>query len=539
MEKDFLKSVVFDLDGVITKTAILHFESWKSVFDEYLHLRADRDKESFREFTHKYDYLPYVDGKPRYKGVESFLASRGISLPFGNSSDSPDRETICGIGNRKNQKFLELLKTKKPQIYTSTIQLANKLKQEGVRVGVASSSKNCEYILESAQIKDLFETIVDGRVSAQLKLKGKPEADIFVKAACNMQALPAHSVVVEDALAGVEAGRNGGFGLVVGIAREGVPLELLRNGADVAVSDLSCLHIGWIQKWFQKIPHSLFSFWDGAPEQILTLTSRIERSQNDLFLNPHYFRSGKSVFFGEKRPVFFLDYDGTLTPIVERPELAVISSDMKKTLERMCKHFTVAIVSGRLREDVQNLVGIEGIFYAGSHGFDISGPDFSFVLPEAQEAIPLIAQAIKTLKRNLESIKGVLIEEKKFSVAVHYRLADQSKVPQVRDFVESVVKDNPRLRIMQGKKVFEILPALDWNKGKATRGIMRALRMKWANSSVIYIGDDTTDEDVFRVIRTRGTGILVAKDKKISAADFRVMNPGEVKKIFEMVLEKC
>jgi len=520
------KAVIFDLDGVVTKTALVHAAAWKETFDEYLRLREKRDGEPFREFTHQDDYLPYVDGKPRYKGVKSFLESRGIDIPFGDPSDLPDKETVCGIGNRKNEKFIEVLKAKGAQVFPSTIELIKALKESGVRVGVASSSKNCKYILESVNLQDLFETRVDGEVSARIGLHGKPEADIFVVAAANLGALPADSIVVEDATSGVLAGRNGGFGLVLGIAREDNESELLENGADIVVNDLAQISLDQMEAWFHRIPRPLFEVWDTPT--VLPKEAAI--------VNPYYERSAKLTFFGSKKPVFFLDYDGTLTPIVSRPELAVLSQDMREVLINLSKKYTTAIVSGRMRDDVQKLLGIEGLFYAGSHGFDIKGPKISMIKPEAQEKVSLIAEIVKKLSKELGSIEGVLIEDKKFSVGIHYRLAAESVVPRVKAFCDDIIKNNPSLRLMAGKKVFEIMPAIDWNKGKAIRWIMQALKIEWPEAAVVYIGDDTTDEDAFRVVRTRGTGILVCEEPKASCADYRLSSPDEVRRLFERLV---
>ena len=219
MPKYSFDSVIFDLDGVITNTASVHGYAWKAAFDDYMRIREKRDGEPFREFTHENDYLPYVDGKPRYEGVKSFLESRGIDIPFGDTSDTPGKETVCGIGNSKNEMFSKILKEKGAEVFRSSVDLIRSLKAAGIRVGVASSSKNCKPILESAGLADLFETRVDGVVSAELKLKGKPEPDIFIKAAENIGSAPLRSVVVEDATSGVQAGRNGGFQLVLGRAR--------------------------------------------------------------------------------------------------------------------------------------------------------------------------------------------------------------------------------------------------------------------------------------------------------------------------------
>jgi alpha,alpha-trehalase len=529
------ESVIFDLDGVITKTAQVHAEAWKSVFDEYLHLRERRDGEPFREFTHDEDYLPYVDGKPRYNGVQSFLESRGIHIPFGDPSDAPEQETACGIGNRKNVVFREILKIRGAEIYTSTVEFIHALKHAGIRVGIASSSRNCSLILESAKLELLFETRVDGEISAQQGLKGKPEGDIFVTAARNLNTTPEKSVVVEDATSGVQAGRNGEFGLVLGVARKGNVSELLANGADVVVSDLSEMTIDWMEKWFRKKPRSLFASWDTLREVADTF-SDAQTKRRIPALNPYYMRTASAVFENRKRFVFFLDYDGTLTPIVERPELAIMHEDMKNVVQRLSERHTVAIVSGRMREDVQKLVNIEGLFYAGSHGFDIVGPGFSMVQPQAEEVIPVIAQITAHLSQELERIPGTLIEMKKFSVAVHYRLVAEEHLPRIKEVVDAVIQKQRRLRVMSGKKVYEILPDIEWDKGKAVRWIMKVLDIPWTEASVVYIGDDVTDEYAFRVLRTRGTGILVSDASVPSAADFQLTSTDEVKRLFEKII---
>ncbi|MEE8359643.1 MAG: trehalose-phosphatase [Candidatus Omnitrophota bacterium] len=502
-------AVIFDLDGVVTKTALVHAGAWKAAFDEYMKMREERDGEPFKEFTHNDDYLPYVDGKPRYEGVKSFLESRNIHIPYGDPSDPPEKETVCGIGNRKNFKFREVLAKEGAEVFGSTVDFIKALKKRGVRIGVASSSKNCKPILESVKLEDLFETRVDGVVSADMGLKGKPEADIFVMAAKNVDADPAHSIVVEDAVSGVQAGRNGAFGLVIGVAREDNEEELLANGADIAVRDLSEIDISWIRKWFNRKPKRL---------------------------NLHH-KITEDIFLGSKRSVFFLDYDGSLTPIVKRPELAVLSGKMRDAIKKLSEKHTVAIVSGRMREDVQKLVSIEGVFYAGSHGFDIQGPGFSLIQPEAEETIPLITRVTGALKEEFGNVEGVLIEDKKFSVAVHYRLARAKEIPRIRNRVNEIVERNRKLRFMSGKKVFEIIPDIRWSKGMAMRWILKALNIGWADASVVYIGDDVTDEDAFRMLRTRGTSILVSKKAKVSAANFYLTSPQEVKNLFEKITE--
>jgi len=245
-------AVIFDLDGVITKTALVHGAAWKRMFDEYLHTREERFGEPFREFTHGKDYLPYVDGKPRYQGVASFLESRGIDIPFGEPSDPPDAETVCGLGNRKNLLFNAVLDEEGVEVYPTSVELIRNLKEAGIRLGVASSSKNCKPELEKAGLLDLFEVRIDGVVSAEIGLKGKPEPDIFTVAADRIGVSYHRSVVVEDAVSGVQAGKKGNFGLVVGVAREENSRELKINGGDIVVEDLGEISIQDIDNWFVK-----------------------------------------------------------------------------------------------------------------------------------------------------------------------------------------------------------------------------------------------------------------------------------------------
>ncbi len=535
MSPYLFKSVIFDLDGVITNTAKVHAKAWKAAFDEYMRLREKRDKEPFRAFTHEGDYLPYVDGKPRYKGVQSFLESRNIHIGFGDPSDVPGKETVCGIGNTKNKLFGESLQRDGAEVFASSVELIEKLREAGVRVGVASSSKNCKSILGSAGLGDLFETRVDGVVSAELGLKGKPEGDIFVMAAANLGTQPGASVVVEDAISGVQAGRNGGFGLVVGVARDENEEDLLVNGADVVVRDLAQITPAWIEAWFKREPFAFFEAWKAVTLPPLVPDPKAHAS--DVLMNPCYSRLPKEALSGNKKLVFFLDYDGTLTPIVDKPELAVISEEMRQTVARLAKAHTVAIVSGRMREDVEKMVGIKDIFYAGSHGMDISGPGLFLLEPRVKETAPLVEKVIATLSSDLEGLEGVLIEKKKISVAVHYRLLkDEKRLPEIEGRVRQIVDENKALRLMHGKKVFEILPDIPWDKGQAVRWIMDALKVSWEGSSVVYIGDDVTDENAFRVLRTRGTGILVAEGPRSSCAHFQVASPDDVRSLFEKVI---
>lgn len=241
------KGAIFDLDGVITKTARQHFKAWRKTFEEFL-----QKKNKAAEFSYKEDYLPYVDGKPRYQGVKSFLESRDIDLPFGSPKDEAGHNTICAVGNRKNILFRQVIAEEGVDTFPTTIQFIKELKKQGIKVGVASSSKNCSFVLEKAGILELFGTVVNGLVSKELGLQGKPDPDIFTLAAENIGVQPYESFMVEDAISGVQAGRNGNFGLVIGVARETDEQELLAEGADIVVKDIGELNVAEIENWFEE-----------------------------------------------------------------------------------------------------------------------------------------------------------------------------------------------------------------------------------------------------------------------------------------------
>ena len=249
MTKNAFDAVIFDLDGVVTKTATTHSRAWKKMFDHYLLHRSEKNKEPFDEFTPD-DYLTFVDGKPRYEGVKSFLESRNIDLPFGTPEDSTELETVCGLGNRKNEAFNDVLKKEGVEVYPSTVRLLEQLKKDNIRIGIASSSKNAKAVLEAAGLMHFIETRVDGVVSAETGLKGKPAPDIFLTAAKNLGVDINKSIVVEDAVSGVQAGKNGNFGLVLGLAREKNNEALKANGADIVLNDLEEITLDEINNWF-------------------------------------------------------------------------------------------------------------------------------------------------------------------------------------------------------------------------------------------------------------------------------------------------
>jgi beta-phosphoglucomutase family hydrolase len=230
-----IKACLFDLDGVVTRTAVVHAAAWKEMFDAFL---REREGEHFRPFD-DHDYDEYVDGLPRADGVRAFLASRGIELPDGNPDDPPGAETVHGLGNRKNALVLEKIRTDGVEAYDDTLTYIRAARAQGLRTAIVSSSANCRDVLRAIDAEDLFDVRVDGVVAAERHLPGKPRPDTFLAAAQDLGLDAPRSAVFEDALAGMDAGRAGGFGYVVGLDRVGQADALYEHGADVVVKGLA------------------------------------------------------------------------------------------------------------------------------------------------------------------------------------------------------------------------------------------------------------------------------------------------------------
>ena len=503
------KAVVLDMDGVLTQTAKIHKQAWKEMFNAFL----EKEPEDYPAMEDA-DYYKYLDGKPRYKGVESFLQSRNIDLPYGNPEDSPDQKTVCGLGNRKNEIYTGLLKEQGAEKYTNAIQKVKHWKKEGLKTAVVTSSKNGKLVLESAGIDDLFDVRIDGVTAEERNLKGKPNADIFLEAAKDLGVKPGECALFEDAISGVQAGSNGNFALVVGVARNENKRSLSNNGADVVIEDfdeLDLLHNKELLEHFaQPVP---------------SLLSEYERIQKVL---------------DKRTPVLFLDYDGTLTPIVKRPENAVISEQMKEVLQKCAEKFRVAAVSGRDMDDLKNMIQLDSLIYAGSHGFRISGPDGLYKEHEkTEEILPLLDKIEEKLNREFPEIdKGVQIDRKRYAIGVHYRNAKQENVPAIKQKVDKIISENEGLKKGAGKKIVELKPDVDWHKGKAVLWIMEALGVDDREKYVpMYIGDDVTDEDAFKTIEEFGIGILVGFHGHQTAARYRLKNVYQVRIFLEKLYE--
>jgi alpha,alpha-trehalase len=500
-------AVIFDLDGVITDTAEAHARAWEEMFDEYLEKRADQLEVPFVPFDRDAEYRRYVDGKPRYVGVRSFLQSRGVELEAGSPDDPPGRETICGLGNRKNKIYQEAIERGGVKVFPAAVRLIRRLRSQDVKTAVVSSSKNCQQVLEMAEIADLFDVRVDGIRSAALGLPGKPAPDIFLQAAKELDVQPDRAVVVEDAIAGVEAGRRGGFGCVIGVDRSGRGKAMKASGADWVVNDIA----------------EIDSVVPLQRRNATGLPSALERIDEI------------SRCHDGRQPVLFLDYDGTLCPIVDQPEKADLSAAMQNALRDLAERCTVAIVSGRGLMDVKKRVALETLYYAGSHGFEIEGPGSTHMQNQkGVDALPVLDEAEKQLQRDVVDIEGALVERKKFSVAVHYRNVAPEDVKTIEQIVDGVLEKHTSLRKGHGKKVFELQPDAAWDKGRAVLWLMDRLDLDSDQFQPIYIGDDVTDENAFRVLQGRGAGILVQDgDVRQTHAEYVLNTTAEVRLFLE------
>lgn len=492
-------AVIFDMDGVVTDTATVHAEAWARLFDRYLQDRTAATGQAFRPFGYD-DYRRSIDGKPRYDGVRTFLSTRGITIPEGVPSDPPDRETVCGLGNRKDSYFLEHLREHGVERFPTTVALIEELRGAGIGTAVISASRNLDEVLAAGHVEDLFDQRVGGAEAERLGIEGKPDPAVFLEAARRLGVKPPRAVVVEDALAGVEAGRRGGFGLVVGVDRSDHGTELRDAGADVVVRDLAEVGV------------------TTEPEvAVRDLPSALDRRDE----------IGRRLE-GE-RLVVFLDYDGTLTPIVGRPEDAHLSDAARRTVERLAGRCPVAVISGRDLADVRRMVGVADIVYAGSHGFDVAGPGL-VAEQRGIEFLPDLDRAEEELLPLLARIPGARLERKRFAIAVHVRHVEDRLAPEVDRIVDGIALEHSRLRKTGGKKVVELRPNVGWDKGRALLWLIRALGLDGERVVPIYVGDDVTDEDAFRAVRHRGLGVVVRgeDDDRPTAAHYSLGDSVEV-----------
>ena len=490
-------AVIFHLEGFVADTAAIEAAAWKTTFDDYLARRPANENEDHSPFADD-DYRTHVHDRPRPDGVADFLASRRISLPRGTQDDTFE-ETICGLGNRVHNVFLDLLDEAVPAL-ESTVDLLRELQEAGIATGIYTPSHGWHRVLRAADIENLCAVHIDDVTAGGLARDRRPEPAVFFEIARRLAADPSRSVLVADAEAGVEAGRQDGFAVVIGLNRTSGADELLACGADVVVDDLALVEVRKGDEHVTQLPDALNSY-------------------------------GQLVgVIAGRAPFVCLDYDGTLSEIVSDPDAATLVDGAAEALERLAALCPVAILSGRDLADIRDRVGLPGIWYAGSHGFELIGPDGTYHQNDAAAAaLPALETAATELRDDLAPIPGARVEHKRFAVAIHYRNVAAEHVAEVAAAAHRRGRQHG-LRVTNGRKVVELRPNVDWGKGDALRWIGDSIHQP-GRGVPIYIGDDLTDEDAFDAIRYTGMGIVVRNDEdggRPTAAQFTLRGPREV-----------
>ena len=500
--------MIFDMDGVITDTASVHAEAWKRLFDQYLRERADRTGEPFVPFDADNDYRRYVDGKGRFDGVRSFLASRGIEMPEGDPNDPPDRESICGLGNRKNEMFLEHVRRHGVHPYASTVALVRELLTRGIRTAAISASRNMTEVLDAAGLGDLFAVTVDGTDLDELGLPGKPDPAMFVEAARRLGVDPPQAAVVEDALAGVEAGARGGFGFVVGVDRTGHADALRATGADVVVSDLA------------ELP---------AP------STRVERPRSPVGARTRG-RDPNAALGPARGGVPRLRRDAHADRRASRGRAAADGDPRRDRAAGRARSGRRSSAAGTWRTS-GGWSGSTGSRTRGATGSTSSCPDGS-AHQRGTEFLPALDAAERDLRADWPRVPGARVERKTFAIAVHVRQVREELVPDVEAAVAGVAAADPRLRRTGGKKVFEIRPAVAWDKGRALLWLLDVLGLG-PDVLPVYVGDDETDEDAFRAVREQGLGVVVRGegDDRSTLARYALRDTEEACAFLELLID--
>lgn len=377
-----------------------------------------------------------------------------------------------------------------PQVVPRCVRLIQALRACGYRTAVVASHHDGGAIVRSAGLESLF----DVRVEAD-----RMGPDGFLHAARLLQVAPQRCAVIESTLAGVSAAYAGDFALVLAVGHSGEAQTYLEYGADGVVANLAEVTVAEM---------------DCRLRPAATLSSALAAL-------PH-------ILHVQRELLMLLDYDGTLTPIAERPELAVLAPETRAILLDLASVIPVAVVSGRDLSVLRALVDVPGLIYVGDHGFDMADlAGESHQLEAVRDYLPMLDAVEQCLRKDLASVAGVLLERKRSSIAVHFRLVAEADTPQVQARVQEVLVEYAQLKILPGKKVIEIQPGIDWDKGKAVDWLLPQIDAT-GRRHPIYIGDDMTDENAFRIVCRRGTGILVRDDDHPTIARYALENPEEV-----------
>lgn len=510
MKKPILAALC-DLDGVITNTANIHAQAWQETFDHFFWQLQHKTHRYYPAFDIVNDYRQFLDGKPRLAGIKDYLQAKNIQLPLGQETDE-DGDTLYSLANQKSQRFLQLLEQQGVEAYPENLHKLQEWKQQGMKLAVVSASKNCQQILKATNLDTFFEVCVDGLVAEQQQLRGKPYPDTFLYATKELNIPPHEAMVVEDALAGITAAKTGGFGLAVGLVCAKNYTVMQDADADVLINDLG--ELTWDK-------HAVC-----YPMEYRNLA------------NAYHHIDKLSEILSSCQLAIFLDYDGTLAPIVDHPEDAVISDGMREALAQLSQQAKVSIISGRDNDTIRQFVQLPNIRYIGDHGLDIDQPDgVQITSTNTNYFIPLLQNISKQLSQALGSIAGVQIEPKKYDVAVHYRNAKKENESKIIKTTKQIVQQYADLKIMPGKKVLDICPNIEWDKGKALQWILWQLHLEQPIICPLYVGDDLTDEDAFRALPAQGIGILVGDHGEKTYADLWLEDVMEVEKFLYALIK--
>lgn len=500
-----LDAYIMDMDGVVTNTARVHANAWKQTFDAYLREREEKHGERFVPFDKVSDYLQYVNGKPRCEGIRSFLESRRINLPYGSPRDPPQKETVCGLGNRKNQLFIQWLESCGAEPFPSTVSLIRSLRSRGTKLGLITASKNAKKVLKMAGLSDLFEVVVDGVEADRLGLRGKPAPDVFLEAARRLGVRPERAAVVEDALAGVEAGRAGGFAMVIGVDREGHADELRRHGADLVVQDLSELGVEVEETEEQRRPPSA-----------LERTEEIYR----------HLREGV--------PAILLDYEGVLAPSSGPPR--VLSKHMRTIIQSLSRNCLVAVMGDDI-EGVRERVGLDNLSYIGHQGFDAIGPGGArFEADELEPFLPWLDKAEEDLRGALRDVRGVRVERGRYELSVLLEGAGKDEA-RAQEAVDDAVRRFPQLRAVSREGGVLLHPVADWGKGRMATLLLDRSYVNGSQVVLLYIGSDLGG-GAFSALKDRGMTILVGAQERVTDAGYVLKDVGEVHTFLRVLADR-
>ena len=495
-----IKAVVFDIDTILDSEQ-LHQTVWKQILNDFLKNNYPEKAQLSEE-----EYNRFIEGKPKIERIKNFLEYRDISLSFGSHEDPPGEKSICALENNKSRLFNQLLIAASTNYHTKICNRIRKWKEADIMTAVVSSDEHFSKIPDTEDFKKLFDIKVDGSAAKKMGLKDKPEADLFMEAVKQMGLSPSECALFESTVSGLQAASKASFGLVAGIPKQNNAKELSENGADVIVHDFDKLDL-------LNDPEIKMRFENPIPP-----------------FASEYTKIGELLH--DKTPVIFLDYDGTLTPIVNRPEDAILSDEMKEILKSCASRLYVAVVSGRDMVDLKNRVDIDQIIYAGSHGFRISGPEGLYLEHEKSASLlPRLDEAENQLQQLFSGkFEGVQVERKRYAIAVHYRNARKEEVPDIKQEVTELVKNTAGFKTGEGKMILEIKPDIDWHKGKAVHWILERLNLTNREKYMpIYIGDDVTDEDAYESLSDWGISIQVGPGVVPSASKFRLKNIYQVR----------